>query len=210
MLNLKRVAITGGLSSGKSSVCRFFNELGAKVVSADQIVHTLLNPDTDLGHQIIELLGNKVVIDSGPLKGQFDRKKIADTVFQSPEKLEKLESLLHPAVRVRILEEARLAEKDPSTPLFVAEIPLFFESGKHSEDYEGFIPIAVIADETECRKRFTEKTKEPPEEYTRRMKQQMSPEEKAQSAAYIIYNQGTLQDLKSQVEGIFKQLTSNP
>jgi dephospho-CoA kinase len=210
MLKSRRVAITGGLSSGKSSVCRFFNELGAKVVSADQIVHTLLNPNTELGHQIIELLGNNIVIDSGPSKGQFDRKKIAESVFQKPEKLKKLESLLHPAVRVRILEEAQLAEQDPSIPLFVAEIPLFFESGNHNEDYEGFIPIVVIADENECQKRFVEKTKEPPEEFARRMKQQMSPKEKARNATYIIYNQGTLQDLKIQVEGIFKQLTQNP
>lgn len=207
MLRLRRVAITGGLSSGKSSVCRFFNELGAKVVSADQIVHTLLNPETSLGHQIIELLGKEIIINSGPLKGQFDRKKIADAVFSNPEKLKKLESLLHPAVRTQIMKEADEAENDPSAKLFVAEIPLLFESGGH---YNGFSIITVVADKDDCMKWYVERTKNNPEEYIRRMQQQMTPEKKAQKADFIIQNRGSLQDLKNQVEGIFNKLTSNP
>ncbi len=76
MLILKKVAITGGLSSGKSSVCKILKEMGAFVVSADDIVHQLLNPQTSIGHKIIELLGPGVV------KGlQFDRTKIGTLVF---------------------------------------------------------------------------------------------------------------------------------
>lgn len=207
MLKLKRVAITGGLSSGKSSVCRFFNELGAKVVSADQIVHTLLNPDTKLGSQIVDLLGNEILEKSGPNAGQFDRKKIAETVFKDPVKLKQLENLLHPAVRARIQEEADKAQNENTATLFVAEIPLLFEAGNH---YEDFTTIAVVADEAECQRRFVEKTHYPPEEYTRRMQQQMSPEEKARSADYIIHNRGSLQDLQNQVKGIFEKLNSTP
>lgn len=207
MLRLKRVAITGGLSSGKSSVCRFFNELGAKVVSADQIVHTLLNPETELGRQIIKLLGAEIVIENDSSKRQFDRKKIADAVFRSPKLLQELESILHPAVRARILEEAENAENDPSAVLFVAEIPLLFESGN---PYKGFITIAVVADENECLRRYVEMTKNPPEEFFRRMQQQMSPHEKARIADYIIENRGSLPDLHNQVVGIFKKITSNP
>lgn len=207
MLNLRRVAITGGLSSGKSSVCRFFNDLGATVVSADQIVHTLLNPDTELGNEILKLLGNDVVIQHGDLKGQFDRQKIAEIVFRDPVKLKKLESILHPAVRKAIYERAKKAEENPSTKLFVAEIPLLFESGGQ---YENFITIAVVADQIECQKRFMEKSGYPPEEFTRRMQQQMTPEEKARQADFVIRNNGTLEDLHNQVEALFKQLTKTP
>ena len=59
MLILRKVAITGGLSCGKSSVCRIFKELGAYVVSADKIVHQLLSPDTNLGQKVIKLIGPK-------------------------------------------------------------------------------------------------------------------------------------------------------
>lgn len=207
MLNSRRVAITGGLSSGKSSICRFFNELGATVVSADQIVHTLLNPDTELGNEIVKLLGSDVIEAEGKQKGQFDRKKIAEAVFRDPAKLKKLESILHPAVRRQLYEMAKQAENDPSTKLFVAEIPLLFESGGQ---YEDFITIAVVADQNECQKRFMEKTGYPPEEYTRRMQQQMSQEQKAQHADFVIHNQGTLEDLHKQVEALFKQLTKTP
>ena len=57
MLKLKKVAVTGGLSCGKSSVCRIFKELGAYVVSADKIVHQLLSPDANLGQKIVQLIG---------------------------------------------------------------------------------------------------------------------------------------------------------
>ncbi len=207
MLRLKRVAITGGLSSGKTSVCRFFNELGAKVVSADQIVHSLLNPDTELGRKIIELLGKEIVVIDDSSQPVFDRKRIADTVFQNPDKLKKLEDLLHPAVRTAIEKEAIDAERNPEIPLFVAEIPLLFESGNH---YKDFVTIAVVADENECLKRFVDKTKSSPEEFRRRMRQQMNPQEKARNADYVIENRGSLPDLQKQVEGIFKILTSNP
>ena len=53
MLKLKKIAITGGVASGKTSVCQFFQELGAYVVNADRIAHELLKPDTDLGQQVI-------------------------------------------------------------------------------------------------------------------------------------------------------------
>ena len=207
MLRLKRVAITGGLSSGKTSVCRFFNELGAKVVSADQIVQSLLNPDTELGRKIIELLGKEIVVIDDSSQPVFDRKRIADTVFQNPDKLKKLEDLLHPAVRTAIEKEAIDAERNPEIPLFVAEIPLLFESGNH---YKDFVTIAVVADENECLKRFVDKTKSSPEEFRRRMRQQMNPQEKARNADYVIENRGSLPDLQKQVEGIFKILTSNP
>ncbi len=57
MLKLKKVAVTGGLSCGKSLVCRILQELGAYVVSADNIVHQLLSSDTNLGQEVIKLLG---------------------------------------------------------------------------------------------------------------------------------------------------------
>jgi dephospho-CoA kinase len=78
VLTLKKVAVTGGLSSGKSSVCKILKECGAYVVNSDDIVHQLLDPHTAIGQQIIELLGAGVVVD-----GQFDRKKIAQAVFEN-------------------------------------------------------------------------------------------------------------------------------
>ena len=120
---LRKIAITGGLSCGKSSVCRIFKELGAYVISADEVVHQLLSPTTNLGRQVISLLGADIVVDK-----QIDRSKIAKKVFKQPALLQSLENLLHPAVRDEIEKQYQQIANQPSPPLFVVEIPLLFET----------------------------------------------------------------------------------
>ena len=79
MLKLKKIAVTGGLAAGKTTVCQLFKELGAYVVSADEIVHQMLSPDTVVGQQVVSLLGSDIVSGLG-----IDRKKIAAKVFYPP------------------------------------------------------------------------------------------------------------------------------
>ena len=82
MLKIKKVAVTGGLAAGKTTVCQLFKELGACVVSADEIVHQLLSPGTAVGQQVVSLLGSDIISDQG-----LDRKKIAAKVFSQPDLL---------------------------------------------------------------------------------------------------------------------------
>lgn len=124
MLKLKKIAITGGVASGKTSVCRFFEELGAYVVNADGIVHELLKPNTDLGQQIIRQFGPEIIKN-----GQISRKTIAEKAFKDPKQLRKLEELLHPAVLRKIEELYTAACSGGSYSSFVVEIPLLFEIG---------------------------------------------------------------------------------
>ncbi len=90
MLKLEKVAITGGLSCGKSSVCRYFKELGAYVISADEIVHQLLIPTNELGQEVIALLGKDIAVN-----GTIDRSMIAKKVFENKTLLLSLEKLIH-------------------------------------------------------------------------------------------------------------------
>lgn len=198
MLILKKVAITGGLSSGKSSVCKILKEMGAFVVSADDIVHELLNPQTSIGHQIIELLGPEI------LNGlQFDRTKIATLVFENKKNLKALEQILHPAV-LKEIENKFNQVKDQFT-LFIAEIPLLYEiESQHYFD----ATVVVTADSKIAERRFQEKTGHPLEEFEKRMTHQLSQEEKSAQADYIISNNGSLAELKKQVEILYKNLTT--
>lgn len=199
MLRLKKVAITGGLSCGKSSVCRFFKQLGACVVSADEVVHQLLSPTTQLGHDIIKLLGPDVLNDQ-----QFDRKKIANKVFQDQELLAKYEKLIHPAVRMEVERRYQKAKTEVSCALFIAEIPLLYEVGGE-KDYDA--TIVVTADPKVCRKRFAKQKNSPdPEEYDRRMARQLTIQSKARQADYLIQNNGTLDELKKSVEETYQKL----
>lgn len=190
MLRLKKIAITGGVASGKSSVCRFFQELGAFAVNADAIVHELLVPDTDLGQQVIRQFGPEVYQN-----GKIDRKVLAEKAFGDSRQLEQLERLLHPAVLRKIEELYATACRSGTYASFVVEIPLLFEI--RGEPFYDCI-IAVLADEAIARRRF-EQAGFKLIDYDRRMRRQMNPDQKAARAHYTIQNNGSLEDLKKQV-----------
>jgi len=196
-LKLKKLVITGGLSCGKSTVCRIFQTLGAYVISADEIVHQLLSPDTQLGQQVIELIGSDILKN-----GCIDRSAIAMKVFRDRELLSKLENLIHPVVRTEIEKKYQEISKKGTYTLFVAEIPLYFEKGLRDFD----ATLTVLADETTSQDRFTKSTGLDREEYQRRMRRQLSPQEKANLSDYVIVNNGSLHVLEDQVKSIFNQL----
>lgn len=199
MLILKKVAVTGGLSCGKSSVCRFFKELGASVVSADEIVHQLLSPEAPVGQKVIKLIGPDIVV-----KGQIDRSKIAKKVFNNSKLLRSLEKILHPAAVDEMEKQYQQAKVQGKTPLFVAEIPLLFEADMGSYD----ATIAVIADSEVCRQRFQKSTGYDKDEFNKRMARQLSPEEKAQRADFVIHNNGSIEDLRKAVIALYNKLVS--
>lgn len=191
MLTLKKVAVTGGLASGKTSVCRILESCGAYVVSADEIVHQLLSPNTKTGQKVINLLGTDVFSDQ-----TIDRKKIAEKVFSHPEKLLALEEILHPAVFEEIERLYNQIKHQSQYSLFVAEIPLLYES-KTKHSFFDFI-VAVVADPKLCKKRLGSD-----EEYARRMKRQLTQEEKALLADFTLVNNGDRQELKQNVLNLF-------
>jgi dephospho-CoA kinase len=202
MLRLKKVAVTGGLSCGKSSVCRILKEFDAYVISADKIVHQLLSSDTNLGQEVIKLLGSRILVN-----GQIDRARVAQIVFYDEKLLEGLEDLIHPAVYNEIEKEyqKQQASNHPSS-LFVAEIPLLFESG--GEKYFDFI-IAVVADPDLCFQRFAQATGYDEQEFERRTNRQMTLLEKAIRANYVIMNNHMLSDLKDIIKELYHELTEN-
>ncbi len=190
MLKLIKIAITGGVAGGKSSVCQFFKELGAYVVNADALVHELLIPNTDLGQQIIRLFGSNILEN-----GKISRRIIADKVFKDPKQLEQLEGLLHPAVLRKIEELYGQACREGKYTSFVVEIPLLYEiQGDSFYD----VVVAVLADEELAKKRF-EKAGFQKTEYDRRMSRQLKPHQKSAKADYTIHNNGSLEDLKKKV-----------
>lgn len=190
MLKLKKIAITGGIASGKSSVCSFFRELGAYVVSADAIVHEIIHTDPFIHQQMVEQFGSEVCDEKG-----ISREAIAKKVFNDSEQLKRLEAILHPLVLRKIEESYERACKNGKSDLFVVEIPLLYEI-RADQFYDEV--VVVVSDEAIAKKRF-QHSGFTEAEYDLRMKRQLSPKEKAQRANYIIYNNGSIQDLKNEV-----------
>lgn len=200
MLALKKIAITGSLASGKSTVAAYFKELGAYVLDADKIVHDLLDHRKDIQNKIISLLGQEIVID-----GVINRKKIADLVFQNPLHLAELEKILHPEVRLEIKRKWHEVAKQKKHNLFVVEIPLLFETEPQNE-FD--CTLVVKASKPHCVERFSKRTHLKEKDYELRMKRQLSIEEKVKRADFTLENDQGKEALKEQVRKLYNQLTS--
>ncbi len=194
---MKKIAITGGISSGKSSVCQFFKELGAYTVDADAIVHDLLNPSTDLGKHIANLLNLYETSDPKTF-----RKAIADKVFENKNLLRELENILHPAVCKEVRQRYTSISSHVQYSCFVVEMPLLFEI--QDENFYDFV-ITVLANETIAEKRFVMKGFSK-KDFERRMKRQMDPKEKSLRADFTILNNGSLEDLRREVQTIHQNI----
>ena len=198
---LKKIAVTGGLQSGKSTLCQMFQEWGATTVSLDQIVHQLISQGKDqnkeLVEQIIALLGDEIKTD-----GTIDRKKVAHIVFQNPQKLATLEALIHPVVRKELF---RLYEKavESRASLFVVEEPLLFEleNSFPIEWYDATIAISCPEEIAISRSHLSA------DEYKKRMKQQLSQQEKQARATFYIDNQGTKDMLYNNAQAVFHKIS---
>lgn len=189
------VAVTGPFACGKSTFVEMLGELGADVVSADQIVHDLLASDAETISQVAERFGRGVLGDSG-----VDRKALGREVFGDPEKLQDLEDILHPRVRDETDRRAAASEAE----VYVVEIPLLFEGGRSGTfDHT----VAVTAPEERRRKWSQERGVD---EKQRRAieKRQLTGEEKARRADFVVVNDAGLDKLKEQAEELWKKFTS--
>lgn len=198
-VNLKKIAVTGSLAAGKSTVCALLRELGpAHVVDADQLAYQLLFPETDVGRKILTTFGPQALIN-----GRFDRREIAKQAFTDQTKLALLEETLHPIIAKEINREFQKAKEERIFPFFVAEIPLLFES---KTPYEFDFIVSVIAEPQISKERFLERTQGDDATFQERFSRQLPPEAKASLSHYTIVNNGSLADLREQVKRLINQL----
>lgn len=187
MLKLKKIAVTGALASGKSAVAKLLEESGAHRIDTDEITHQILSSDRALKEKIIHLLGPDVAPHD-----HIDRRRVAEKVFEDPEKLKKLEDLLHPEILRRVLDEIKSLEKGKHVKIVVVEVPLLFELG-----WERYfdVTIAVTAKKALCIERYR-KLGHTQDEYEKRMARQWPDEKKADRADIVLVNNGDIDELK--------------
>ena len=181
------IAVTGPFASGKSTFVRLLGELGAETASADEIVHHLLQDDQQAIARVVERFGERVRSTKG-----IDRTALGREVFGDPEALADLEGILHPLVR---RETDRRIEASGAN-LFVAEIPLLFETGR-DEDFDYTVAVVV----PEERRRAWAEERGVDEASLRGIEaRQLSGEEKAKRADLVVQNDGDLNRLRRQAE----------
>lgn len=186
------IGLTGGIAAGKSEVLRILGELGAETISTDAIVHGLLGSDA-VRDRLVERWGE----DVAPA-GVVDRAAVGAIVFERPEELAWLESVLHPLVGERVVEWRR-GLSDPAG-VAVVEVPLLFE-GSMGTMFDA--TIAVSAGDAERERRAAARGTGALEARSGR---QLSQEEKAARATFAISNDGTLPELEAALRELYPRL----
>lgn len=193
-----KVAVTGGIGTGKSVVLEEFAACGAPVVDADALVHEALRAGSPAVGSIRARFGDGVVTRSGDV----DRARLGAIVFADPAARHDLESLLHPAV-YRAIDSWMRARADEGAALAVAEIPLLYETG-----HEGAFDVVVVTacDEAEQVRRVTARTGLSDAEARRRIAAQGSLAEKVRRADEVIRTDGTLDETRRQARALCEAL----
>jgi dephospho-CoA kinase len=179
------VGLTGGLGSGKSEALRALGELGAATLSTDEVVRELLESD-ELRDEIVERLGPGVAPG-----GSLDRSKVAERVFGDEGDRKWLEGVLWPKVGERVMAwKEEIDALDPRPPAAVVEVPLLFEAGM-DEAFDH--TIAVVAEEEVRAARAGDRGHAAVDS---REQAQLTQEEKAHRADFVVRNDGTVEELR--------------
>lgn len=187
------IGLTGGIAAGKSEALRILGELGAATLSTDAVVHELLGSDPEVEELLRDRWGERVAPD-----GQLDRGRIAGIVFEAPEELEWLESVLHPRVGARVAEWAGGLGED--VEVGVVEVPLLFE-GSMAARFDATIAV-VAGDERRAERAGARGTGE----LRGREERQLAQEDKAARATHVVRNDGSLEEFESALAGLFTRL----
>lgn len=197
MLKLKKIAVTGDLGAGKSATCSCLRSLGAFVISADDLSHQLLLDNRECINAVVHLLGEGILS-----KGLIDRKKVATLVFPDKKKLEKLEKILHPLIFKKMEEAYHKACDESNYRCFVAEVPLLYEtSWDKFFDKVIFIQASEEIRKSRCREKGLE-------DFSLRTTHLLKTEEKLKKADLVVINNGSLEQLKLDLEKNIKSLLS--
>ena len=193
------LGLSGSIASGKSTVSKMFVELGAYLIDWDKLGHDVMLPNQSAWKAVMEYFGKEILNEDQTI----NRPVLGQKVFNKPEELQKLNQLVHPEI---YKEDERLANKIRSeypNAVIVKDIPLLNPDMKKVFD----MILVVFANEKNQIKRLAERGFDQVEAI-KRIKAQPPIEEKMEIADFIIYNDGSLDETKRQVEKIYTTLTS--
>lgn len=197
---IRRIALTGGIATGKTRVRARFEECGIPTIDADVLAREAVAVGTPGLAAVVQRFGREMLLPSGAL----DRQKVAEIVFANPDARRDLEAIVHPEVRVAI--DQWFSTLDPRVhPWALADIPLLYETGR-DRDFDAVIVVACEP-ETQVR-RIIERDGLSEHEARQRLAAQQPIAEKVAKANYVIRTDGTLDETYAQVARIGKRLAA--
>lgn len=198
---MKTLGVTGGIGSGKTTVCHMLESMGARVFYADMVAKQLMETDPKVRAEIVEAFGPESYTESGAL----NRSYLSDKVFGNDDLVAKINKIVHPRVFARFEEEKTRAKKD-GVKLLVEEAALIFESGA-----DAHLDVVAVVDSPPYTRihRVMERDEVPESKVRSRMEHQLPPEELRRRADFIIENDGTIEDLRQQVQQLYDRLVGS-
>lgn len=192
------IGLTGGIGSGKSTVSAILAELGAVVLSADEIGHEALQPHTEAWQEVVSAFG-KEILTSG---GEIDRQKLGEIVFNNAEALARLNRIMHPRM-YRVAEERIEELKQQGKEVIVLEAPLLVEAN--------WLPLVdqvwvTTAREATMVHRCQERSGLSQAQALARIQSQLPPEEKIKYANEVIDTDRSLSEVEARVKELWERL----
>lgn len=194
---MRIIGLTGGIASGKSTVSRILQSMGAVAIDADAIAHELAEPGAPLYEAYITHWGAGILIPEGTL----DRRKIGDIVFADEDERRWLDDVSHPLL-YREVQRRLAALRTSDVQTVVLDAPLLFEAGWErlaDETWVVVLPRDIQIRRLMARNHYTE------EEALSRMESQLSQEEKMRRADVVIDNRGSEAQLEKKVQEAFRR-----
>ncbi|MEK7281405.1 MAG: dephospho-CoA kinase [Chloroflexota bacterium] len=191
------IGLTGGIGSGKSTVSRILEELGARIIDMDKLGHELYRAGTPGWEEVVAEFGSDILQPNR----EVDRKKLGQIVFSDPEALKRLNRVMHPKIKRRaqeVLDEWR----QQGVAVAVVEAAILIEASWASLTDEVWV---TVASEKVAVSRMKERGFAP-EQVLARVRSQMPVEEKAKQAQVVLHNDGNLAALRRQVEAQWQRL----
>ncbi len=186
------IALTGGISTGKSTVCNLLKLNGFLIIDADKIAHKMLDKNSNI---ILEIFGSKYVKDNKVL-----RKELGKIIFTNEKNKLKLENLLHPLIKDEIIKESKLFERQ-NKPYFI-DIPLFFEK----MHYPISKSLVIYTPKNLQVQRLMKRDNINKEEALNKISNQWDIEKKRKLANMVIDNSKDLKNLQNEVERIIGEI----
>jgi dephospho-CoA kinase len=195
---MKRVALTGGIATGKSYVRAQFEKLGVPTIDADALAREAVAPGTPGLEAVVKRFGPGVLDATGAL----DRKRLGSIVFDDEQARRDLEAIVHPSVRAAIDEW--FASLPEATPFGIADIPLLYETGRE-KDFDAVI-VATVDRETQLRRVMTRDGLSEAGAQAR-LAAQLPIADKVARAGHVIRTDGSSEDTDRQVDKLHQRLT---
>lgn len=195
------VAVTGGIASGKSLVCEFFRQRGARVINADEIGREVVEKRPGVLSELVRSFGEGI-LGAG---GRLDRRELARVVFSSHESLEKLNRMVHPFLIEEIRRRIEDVERTGFAGIVVADAALIYEWNL----VEMFDAVVVVSCDQEAQlRRIRERDSLEADEALSRVRSQIPQEHKIARADFHISNDGSLIELEAKADAVWKELNA--